>query len=621
MTMDYKVEAFLGAAWVDLSAKVRRGSINLGVSRFAGVFAKADVGRCTVELSNADGAYDPTNTSSPYTGQLLPRTPLRITGPTVADTSYLRLGGVGYAWTADTAGLSITGDLDLRIELTPDPDQPARDFLFDGSSPIYLIHKENSYSLRYVPLLRQLVLEVVQSSGTTFFTHTLGLTEANDPFFACTRTWVRAAIDLTNGANSVATFYVSTNGTSWTTLGTSTLGVIGALKDTTERVHIGARRPSGSNADEWEGAVCANVYRVVILSGIAGTSKATVDFTNLALGASSSTDDNAQVWACYKGAAIMDGTGRLPLFTGFVETWQPEFPVAGHDATVTVRAVDGRYIVAGAHFSIGGSEASDDDHAGRRVAYLLDAIGWSATLMRLEVGTEPIWLQDLFGDEAGAALQLVADNDVGELYVDPLGRFTFRDRHAVHRLPRSRDSQATFGDGGGAELPYLDLRLVVDAQQIVNQARVTRVDGGSTTAGEQVVTDAASQVLYGQATFAKDGLLVETDARVVQYGYHVLALFAGGEYRFDTLVVEALTATAERLARTELGDRITCKARPPYGGTRTRQAFVRGIQHDWTEQGTPRWTTTMQLQDAERFAFFVLDSSAHGVLDTDRLAF
>lgn len=53
-------------AWVDVTEFVRSASITRGVSRFDGVYGRAEAGRATVVLDNSDARFDPTNTASPY---------------------------------------------------------------------------------------------------------------------------------------------------------------------------------------------------------------------------------------------------------------------------------------------------------------------------------------------------------------------------------------------------------------------------------------------------------------------------------------------------------------------------------------------------------------------------
>lgn len=51
---------------VDIAEYVRSGSIQRGVNRFDGVYARAEAGQASVVLDNRDRRFDPTNLSGPY---------------------------------------------------------------------------------------------------------------------------------------------------------------------------------------------------------------------------------------------------------------------------------------------------------------------------------------------------------------------------------------------------------------------------------------------------------------------------------------------------------------------------------------------------------------------------
>lgn len=54
------------AAFVDVTSFVRSGSISRGVSRFDGVYGRAEAGTAQVLLDNRDGRFDPGNLDGPY---------------------------------------------------------------------------------------------------------------------------------------------------------------------------------------------------------------------------------------------------------------------------------------------------------------------------------------------------------------------------------------------------------------------------------------------------------------------------------------------------------------------------------------------------------------------------
>lgn len=71
-----------GDDWVDVTEYVREGSISRGVSRFDGVYARAEAGTARIVLDNRDARFDPTNLAGPYVlagvTQVRPRIAFRI---------------------------------------------------------------------------------------------------------------------------------------------------------------------------------------------------------------------------------------------------------------------------------------------------------------------------------------------------------------------------------------------------------------------------------------------------------------------------------------------------------------------------------------------------------------
>lgn len=613
---DYMVEAFLDGAWVDLTDYVRSGKISRGVDRFAGVYAKANAGTAMVVLDNTDGRWDPTYASGPHYGDLKQRVPWRILGPSVSDTSALRCGGVGFAWTEVTSGLNIAGDLDLRIEITPDPEQPRT----EGDDPVTLIDNQDSYRFEYVPAADAFRLVVTTSSVEREF---VLAPSADNPFTEGTRRWVRVTLDI---SVATATLYTSTDGSSWTSRATDTQSAVAFIDAGTINVLLGARQSgfpglTGAGTYQFSGLI----HEARILDGIAGTLVGDPDFTGMARTDESVTDSDAQVWAISHGAWVEGGSGRLPLWTGLAEKWAPSFPLGGHDAIVTLFGVDARTLYAGRPFDLTNllSAATDDDYPGERIRKVVNG---AAVSMRLDRGTAKVRALDVVGEDSAAYMQLVADTEGGELAVDSQGRIMFRDRHALLQDTRSTAPQVTFGDdpADSGEKKYAALGLVVDAEQIVNTARVERADDGTDPATEQTYTDSASVDEFGEAGFRRTDLLLLTDTEALDYAAYVVALFANGEDRFDSLMFhpdEPGYLDDETTSRLELGDRISCILRPPYGGTVERDSFVRGIDHEWAEDGAAMWTTRIGLQDASRHDFLVLDDTDRGALDTARLAY
>jgi hypothetical protein len=192
---------------------------------------------------------------------------------------YVYLDGVAgnYLSVPDASNLDITGDIDLRAYVALDDWTPA-------AASATLISKyittgnQRSYRLQ---VATNGTLQLTWSAAGTAASGTVGSTVA--PTIADgSPLWVRATLDVDNGASgNTATFYTSTDGSSWTQLGSPvvTAGVT-SIYAGTAILEIGASE-AGS-------LLAGKLYRAQVLNGIGGT---TVLDVNIATDYSSSRLD------------------------------------------------------------------------------------------------------------------------------------------------------------------------------------------------------------------------------------------------------------------------------------------------------------------------------------------
>lgn len=305
------------------------------------------------------------------------------------------------------------------------------------------------------------------------------------------------------------------------------------------------------------------------------------------------------------------------LATGYADSWNidwagpnwSEVSVPFTDAFQTLEE-DNRTAVA----AVGAGEAS-----GARINRILDSVGWPADKRAIDTGDITVPATTLEGP-ALTELQAVADAELGALYIRGDGVVVFRERTAILTDPRSTTSQATFGDGGGAELPYKDggLAFSSDTATMINRVKAQR-DGGA----EIVLEDAASIQKYKvKAPISTSDLLLEDDTAVTAWASYLLAVSKTPELRFTSMEVwprvDPDNLWPQVLGR-EIGDRITVIRRPPGGGDPiVRDVFIRGIQHTVTADN---WITTWTFESASKFAFMILDADPGGRLDQNALAF
>lgn len=311
--------------------------------------------------------------------------------------------------------------------------------------------------------------------------------------------------------------------------------------------------------------------------------------------------------------AVWDGV-TYDLYRGFADDWIIEWVDPGY-AQVTIPCSDGFKVLAALDRTALGFPVGAGDTSVDRIHRILDSAQWPAADREIDpVGHSEMRESTMAGDPL-TEMYLVADSEIGELYIDGAGRVRFRSRLDIFTKPVSNTSQATFGDDG-TELPYTALGISYDDANMANQVKIARVGGT-----QQTAEDAASMGEFLIHTHERTDLLLVSDAESLDYARFLLHLAKDPELRFTSLTFEPLEQGADlwpqALGR-EIGDRITVNRRPPGGGTITRDAFVRGMEHTFTATS---WTTTWPLQSATRYSFLILDHSTNGALDSNALAY
>jgi hypothetical protein len=302
-----------------------------------------------------------------------------------------------------------------------------------------------------------------------------------------------------------------------------------------------------------------------------------------------------------------------PLWRGYADAWDLNYE--GPYAEAVLTATDGFKVLANYDRTAGGSVGAGED-SGARVGRILTSAGWNTTDRVVAAGDTTVQATTLDGT-ALTELYLVADTEIGELYIDGAGRLVFRNRHAIMEDARSNTAQGVFGNAGGSELPYGDVTVQYDDQTLINLVRVARA-GGS----QQTAQDATSQTRYLVHTFDRTDLLMETDTVALDYAQWVLYQSKDPELRFATITVHPRLdpdVLFPQVLGREIGDRITIRLTPPGGGARIeRDVFIRGIEH---EIGPMTWRTTWTLQSATKYDFLLLGSATLGVLGEQALAY
>jgi hypothetical protein len=292
------------------------------------------------------------------------------------------------------------------------------------------------------------------------------------------------------------------------------------------------------------------------------------------------------------------------LYTGYIENWPPDWP-AGYDSTVTISCVDGYAYFANALLTLTVPSATSGWQIKSRVVDLgfdgiLVNLAWANGDQSVNAGDSTLQGWTITNGNVLQQLQLIADSENGYL--------TNHD---------SITSTGTFGDGGGSELPYVDLVPSFDNTQIYNDIHVTRLGGA-----EQVAQDATSQARYFKRSMTKSGLLITTDNEANDAAYWLLGQYKDPALRFRRMTIAGPmndSLWAQVLGR-DINHRITVTKRPPGSGAMiTQDCFIEGIEHTISSND---WLTSFDLSPASSQAYWVLGDAILGILDsTTRLIY
>jgi hypothetical protein len=316
------------------------------------------------------------------------------------------------------------------------------------------------------------------------------------------------------------------------------------------------------------------------------------------------------------------------LFSGFADSWT-EAPIDYDEgySEVTVSATDGFKILAGITLPAT-SPTGTNEPSGSRIDRTLSDAGWFTDHRRIDDGNTSLQ-STTYGDTALNLIQLAADTEAGELYIDGAGNVVFRERGAILSDTRSTTPQAVFGDSPGTadaegtELACAAIGRADDDTTLCNDVQITAAG----SANMQEAKNAASIATFlFPRSYARSDVLLESDSEAKTYAQWVLYLSQNGEDRFDTLTIDPVADPQNLFPQVlgrEIGDRIMVYRRPQNSGAVVKKpCFIRGITHNLdVTQGT--WQTVWDLQDATRYhGFVILDDATLGrVSKGNRLAY
>jgi hypothetical protein len=295
---------------------------------------------------------------------------------------------------------------------------------------------------------------------------------------------------------------------------------------------------------------------------------------------------------------------NIVQFDGLVDDWNLDFDAGGF-SVASCNAFDGFSAIANQELA---AFSPSQEVTGTRLNGVLDNIGWPADKRDINAGYSELAAEVVEdGTNALDYMQLIAVSEPGDVFLNKNGYIAFRDRLTT---PTSESVVLSdLGDGIG----YQGVRVVYGSELLYNFITATNA------AGEYSTSDALSIALYGQRDLTQETLLAN-EADLIQLANYLLIKYSEPELRFESVVVDLRTVTAEQredLLQLELADAVRVKL-TPNNTPPTIEQFGKVVSLNYSF--TPDVQTVEIGLASAAASFFVLDDAEFGRLDFNILA-
>ena len=298
------------------------------------------------------------------------------------------------------------------------------------------------------------------------------------------------------------------------------------------------------------------------------------------------------------------------IYTGFVESWQPDFIMAPIIAPVMViNCVDIQKCLSNLIIT----DTFAQELSGVRVGRIINSwLGWPVGLCAFDAGISNMQAQTITEANAMAYLYTIQDSEQGLIFQRGTGLIAFQDRYHRITYTKAINSQATFGDDippGGTDLGYTAIYTGLDDLFVYNDIHVTRI-GGTT----QITTDSTSISKYGTRSYAKTNQLNISDGECLDE-----ANYLKGKFKEPVPRVRSITANAGSepdtmypiLLALDISYRITVRLQQ---ASILQDYFIESISHDWTQAKPGEWITTYQLSGVSNQTYWSLGDTGFSEL-------
>lgn len=328
-----KTEFYIDGVWTDYTSRIR-GADGISINNRGLVDHQSSLAatQCGFTINNRDGLFSNRNPNSALFGMFPMNTLVRHSVPVSPTDNYLRTfwpDRAGTIQTADKAVLDIAGDLDIRIEVTPDTWRPSVGYALAGKATV-----GNTSWVLSLNYNGQLVFTWTPDGST--ITHvTSGTTDVIPE--NTQRLALRVTFDVSIAGNNQVDFYTSpTIGGSWTLLHTTVTAGVASLFNSTAALEVGSCNSGSSN---FSGSTMTHgkIHAFELYSGIGGTLVAKMDARTRSLGDTSWSDGlgTPNTWDVQGNARITSDQVR---FVGETSSLPTNWDATGQDVFIPITA-------------------------------------------------------------------------------------------------------------------------------------------------------------------------------------------------------------------------------------------------------------------------------------------
>lgn len=479
--------------WIEITSYVRSANISRGRGDDYEQFRS---GTASITLDNRERVFDPFNTYSPYNGQLLPRTQVKIVAQTSTGNFCLFRGfvaGFPVRWTDNGADSTVSVDCFDLFGLIAATEQPL-DWSYETITALNPRHYWRGDDPAGSPMLTDRGSEPSDAMFTSYIASQTqkvdalgkGLSfqapSAYEGFFDSSQVTIPLQTAITFGGFIQSNYSAGWNGT----------GSCGHARIRSHNLYVRFFLEYSSSTSASQGLV----FDVRI-----GTETRIYRFTNI-------TPSNSPI---HCAVTIDAATSDVHLYVNGQEvsttyttstlgydTWEglSVWLVAAQELFCFGQVLTATQIAA----IYGAGIGSITETTAARATRILNTTDIPAAL--IDVTTTPVATVSEItgGGNALPQLQLIADSEGGEVFVDRDGVINFVDRWYSFGSPTSGVIQAYFGE---QYIPYSDtFEIQYDADSIRNVVNLQFAGGG-----EVISTNNASVTAYGRADEQMNTLL------------------------------------------------------------------------------------------------------------------